>query len=110
MSSIESMITRELDVRFIDAHVIVNEAKISLGLEGYPKQQDIERIHAESVRLFFTKTKDERESLRRMHWDLESVKSEGSHISDTESTLSSHIDSEHGVGGFRRFFHHHRDA
>ena len=36
MSTVEEFLTRELDIRFIDAREIANEAKIALGITGYP--------------------------------------------------------------------------
>ena len=35
MPSIESIISKQLNIRFIDAHVIATEAKLNLGIFGY---------------------------------------------------------------------------
>ena len=74
MVSIESMLTRQLDLRFIDARTLATEARIALGIEGYPSQDDIDIIVAEAVNIFQQKSLDEQQSMQRLHWNLEAIK------------------------------------
>jgi hypothetical protein len=72
--SVESYLTRELDIRFIDARNIVTEAKVSLGIQGYPSKDQLQELTLESMRLFESRPEAQKISMRRMSSDLESVK------------------------------------
>jgi hypothetical protein len=72
--SVESYLTRELDIRFIDARNIVTEAKVSLGIRGYPSKDQLKELTLESMRLFEIRPEAQKTSMRRMSSDLESVK------------------------------------
>ena len=50
--SVESTLTRELDIRFIDARVLTTEAKLNLGIEGYPSLEQTSELIAEATRIF----------------------------------------------------------
>jgi hypothetical protein len=74
--SIESLLTRELDIRFIDARFIVTEAKLNLGMQGYTHPGQRQDLHREALRIF----EEERpsrvwSSLWRMNQTLEHAKS-----------------------------------
>jgi hypothetical protein len=72
--SVESYLTRELDIRFLDARNIVTEAKVSLGIQGYPSKDQLKELKLESMRLFAIIPESQKTSMRRMSSDLESVK------------------------------------
>lgn len=72
--SVESILTRELAVRFIDARNIVTEAKVNLGIMGYPTQQEQEEIRAESLRLFHEKSHESRAAMVQLNAKFESIK------------------------------------
>lgn len=92
MPYVESLLARELDLRFIDARNIVAEARIGLGIEGYPTKEQGSLIYEEAVRLFQAKSDKEQNRLREKNWELEAVK-----MSSSSSSGSDWLDagSEH---------------
>jgi hypothetical protein len=50
--SVESYLTRELDIRFIDARSIVNEAKVGLGIVGYPLKEQDKLLKQEAIKIY----------------------------------------------------------
>ena len=98
--SIESMLTRELEIRFIDARCIATEAKLNLGIDGYPSEDQLHQIQTEAIRIFVQeKTERERMGMRILNTRLNSIKSSSS------SSSSSGSDSEEetaSVGGRSR--------
>ena len=104
MTSIESILTRQLDLRFIDARTLATEARIALAIEGYPSKDDIHMIVAEAVKIFQQKSLDEQQSMQQLHWNLEAIKfpngamsigesmdSASDHSSVNSSSLSSDV-------------------
>eukprot|EP00934_Nitzschia_sp_Nitz4_P001130 Nitzschia sp. Nitz4//scaffold137_size62074//35538//35897//NITZ4_006419-RA/size62074-processed-gene-0.91-mRNA-1//-1//CDS//3329535712//1130//frame0 len=89
MSTVESFLTRELDVRFIDARHITSEAKLSLGIHGYPTQEQMEFIKEEAVRIFNSLPASDQYALRKLNYDLETSKSPASSIVGGSSEYSS---------------------
>ena len=91
--SIESTLTRELEIRFIDARAIATEAKLNLGIEGYVSSQDQQVAIQEEALRIFTQDKSERErmGMRILSSRLNSIKSSSSHgtSSDDEDKASS---------------------
>ena len=79
--SIESKLTRELEIRFIDARSIATEAKLNLGVDGYASLPDqIDAIQQEAMRIFNQeKTERERMSMRILNSRLNTIKSASSH-------------------------------
>ena len=88
MPSVESILTRELDLRFIDARNIVAEARLSLGIHGYPSKQEVFQLREEAIRIFHAKPVDEQRTMRRQNWDLEAVK-----IPTGSMSMSDYMDS-----------------
>lgn len=88
MSSVEGYLTRELDIRFIDAREITNEAKMMLGIIGYPTKQEMVMVRKEAMQLFNKRSEEEKQSMRRLSTSLDAVKSMHS--------MSSHASSECG--------------
>ena len=74
--SIESFLCRQLDIAFIDARVIKNEAMVALELHGYPATPEQRRaIQREAIRIFYLgRSENDRMTMRRRNWDLESFK------------------------------------
>ena len=73
--SVESLLTRDLDLRFIDARTFATEARVVLGIDGYPSSDQVYEVRDEAIRIFATKSEKEKQALRRMNWELEAAKS-----------------------------------
>ena len=92
--SIESSLTRELEIRFIDARAIATEAKLNLGIDGYPSEYEERAIINESVRIFHQdKTQSEKHAMRILSTRLNSIKSGGSSGSASSSRRGSDTSS-----------------
>jgi hypothetical protein len=72
--SVESYLTRELDIRFIDARSIVNEAKVSLGIVGYPLKDQEKLLKQEAIKIYGGHNVDVQTHMRRLKGDLDAVK------------------------------------
>jgi hypothetical protein len=75
--SVEAYLTRELDIRFIDARSMVNEAKISLGIQGYPTLKQNMQVQREAIKIFEEHPISAKRGMKRLKADLERVKSAG---------------------------------
>ncbi len=111
MSPIEGYLTRELEIRFIDARELANEAKIALGITGYPSKDEHSIVRNQARRIFESLPKNEQEKLKQMNCTLTAVKSLHSHSShvgsDAESeSVASHSTRKSGStrGWLRRAF------
>lgn len=87
--SVESLLTRELELRFIDARNMATEARFSLGVEGYPTQDQIYQIRDEAIRIFRSKAFPEQCEYRRRNLELEAVKIPAGSRSPIARTISS---------------------
>ena len=96
--SIESKLTRELEIRFIDARSIATEAKLNLGVDGYASSPDqIDAIQQEAMRIFNEeKTERERMSMRILNSRLNTIKS-ASFDSGSGSDDRRHRQNDHQV-------------
>ena len=74
MPSVESLLTRELNLRFIDARTIAAEARVALEIDGYPNTDRANEIRVEAIRIFQNKAELEKEAMRRMNCELDAVK------------------------------------
>ena len=72
--SVESIITRELDIRFIDARHMVAEAKMKMGIQGYPTEQQKAALKNEVIKIFRQCPLQEQVAMVRMSTELESLK------------------------------------
>ena len=72
---IEATLTRTLDIRFIDARAIANEAKLNLGISGYPSQQEEAMLVDEAIRIFDQSPTAMKSSMRRLRDHLDACKS-----------------------------------
>ena len=87
--SIESTLTRELEIRFIDARAIATEAKLNLGMEGYVDDCNREElVIKEAIRVFQRRSIHEQISMRQLHTKLTSIKSSMAVSSGHSSTCS----------------------
>lgn len=103
MTSVESILTRQLDLRFIDARMITAEAKLSLGIDGYPSQHQIRDLQDEAVRIFYTKSKEERATMKQLNFQLESIKTPTGSVCDDDSMcVSSNHSNRLRLGRFFR--------
>ena len=76
MPIVESSVSRELEIRFLDAKAIVTDAKLNLGIAGYPSERQALHIQREAVRIFANeKSETERLHMRLLHHKLNRVKS-----------------------------------
>lgn len=76
MSSVEAFLTRELEIRFIDARELTNEARISLGLNGYPSRDEKRRIRAKALSLFESRPEEDRATMKRLSEALAAIKAD----------------------------------
>jgi len=88
MPYVESLLARELALRFIDARNLASEARLGLGIEGYPTKEQSNLIFEEAVRIFQSKSDREQNQLQQMNWELEAIK-----MSSGSSSGSDWLDS-----------------
>ncbi len=79
--SIEGYLTRELDIRFIDARSLVNEAKLALGMIGYPSKQELQGLREEALQIFDRRPETQKDALRRLKCDFTVIKEQSSALS-----------------------------
>eukprot|EP00339_Tiarina_fusa_P028525 CAMPEP_0117047066 /NCGR_PEP_ID=MMETSP0472-20121206/32534_1 /TAXON_ID=693140 ORGANISM="Tiarina fusus, Strain LIS" /NCGR_SAMPLE_ID=MMETSP0472 /ASSEMBLY_ACC=CAM_ASM_000603 /LENGTH=129 /DNA_ID=CAMNT_0004759639 /DNA_START=110 /DNA_END=499 /DNA_ORIENTATION=+ len=73
--TVEHYLTRELDIRFIDARSIATEARINLGNYGYPTEEEERLIREEACRIFrSSRSAEARRVMRQLSTSLEAVK------------------------------------
>ena len=110
--TIESILTRELELRFIDARALATEARVSLGIHGYPTQEEEQQVVAEAVSIFERRPSESRRAMQSLKYDLDAVKmpigSLSSHSADDEivsvhSTGSGYSSTSSASKGFRLF-------
>lgn len=87
--SIEGALTRDLDIRFIDARMLALEAKVNLGVEGYHSPEQQEQIIEEALKIFAGRPDEVRKTMLERNTNLEAAKKrERSNSEDTD--LSEH--------------------
>ena len=94
--SVESFLSRELEIRFIDARAIATEAKLNLGVEGYVDDMDqCAKIVAEAIKVFDGRTDKEKFGMRQLHTKLNTVKamSSGNSCYSGDSSYMADFDS-----------------
>lgn len=83
--TVESLLTRKLEIRFIDARNIVTEAKVSLGIHGYPSKDEEREVREEAIKIFRQRPEETQTAMIRLSADLEAIKiPAGSLKSDTD--------------------------
>jgi hypothetical protein len=93
--TVESILTRELDIRFIDARKIVTEAKISLGMHGYPSKDQESELREEAIKIFQQRPEEAQTTMRRLSADLDAIKiPAGYYDSEDISSCGSFVSDE----------------
>jgi hypothetical protein len=97
--TIEATLTRELNIRFIDARALATEAKLNLGVQGYPSQQQDEELIGEAMSIFLQRPREARMELCNLKSDLDAVKIPiiGLLSSSVASTAEIHSDHENST-------------
>ena len=72
--SVESHLTRQLNIRFIDARELCTEAKLSLGIEGYHCEDQEELLIEMAVRIFTQRPPHVRAAMAHLRYDLDTIK------------------------------------
>jgi hypothetical protein len=95
--TVESLLTRELEIRFIDARSIVTEAKVSLGIHGYPSKDQESKVREEAIKIFRQRPEETQTTMRRLSTDLEAIKISADSLSsrtcDSDSSESEDLSS-----------------
>jgi hypothetical protein len=91
--SIEGALTRELDIRFVDARIIALEAKVNLGIEGYHRPDQQEQILEESLKIFASRPDEVRNTMLYLNANLEAAKKRGRSNSNADPELLSNSSS-----------------
>lgn len=87
---IEATLSRELNIRFIDARELGSQAKLNLGIIGYAADQGTkDLLIQESIRIFrLDRTASTKAIMRKRNEDLETLKKVVSLNSSSSSPLS----------------------
>ena len=86
--SVEAFLTRELSIRFIDARELANEARVNLGLQGYPNKEQQRKIKSQAIKLFSSLSEEEKLAMHQMNETLDSIKSVNSgYLTDATSQM-----------------------
>ena len=100
--SVESIITRELDIRFIDARSLTTEAKLNLGIEGYvANDEQRDALVAEATRIFQEeRPTGQKAAMKVLNSRLNAIKSSSDHSSAfscaSSSSAAAPFDGESG--------------
>eukprot|EP00934_Nitzschia_sp_Nitz4_P008884 Nitzschia sp. Nitz4//scaffold31_size150131//23021//23380//NITZ4_002812-RA/size150131-processed-gene-0.185-mRNA-1//1//CDS//3329547611//8874//frame0 len=94
--SVESSLSRELDIRFIDARSLVNEAKLNLELSGYLESKQRIAVYEEALRIFSEQDITSQRGMRSAHFTLETIKGNSNH--STSSDWQSVASADFSVG------------
>jgi zona occludens toxin (predicted ATPase) len=71
---VEVYLTRQLNIRFIDARTLCIEAKLSLGVDGYYAQNKEQMLIDEAIRIYGKRPNEEQQAMRRLKTDLDAIK------------------------------------
>ena len=86
--SVESIITRELDIRFIDARAIATEAKLNLGIDGYVSNQDQrDAVVNEAMKIFQQRPQSQKATMKVLNSRLNAIKNSSDHSSVCGSSV-----------------------
>ena len=94
--TIEAALTRKLSISFIGARALATEAKLQMGIQGYPSKDMQERVTDLAVELFHGKTQEIQRGMLRERAIVDMAKeiSKASLSSSSRHSLSS---SRHSV-------------
>ena len=93
--TIEATLTRKLSISFIGARALATEAKLQMGIQGYPSKDMQERVTDLAVELFHGKTEDIQRGMLRERAIVDMAKE----ISISRHSLSS--SSRHSLSSSR---------
>ena len=86
--SVESIITRELDIRFIDTRAIATEAKLNLGIDGYVSNQDQrDAVVNEAMKIFQQRPQSQKTTMKVLNSRLNAIKNSSDHSSVCGSSV-----------------------
>jgi hypothetical protein len=114
--TVESFLTRELQVRFIDARTLATEAKLNLGVHGYPSEDQKQGIIKEAVYIFQQRPEQVQATMKRLSTSLDAVKTprngkgssdmdaDSSHTTRTSASTVIVVDTEESGASKRRTF------
>ena len=72
---VEAYLTRQLNIRFIDARTLCTEAKVSLGVEGYPTDDQEVMLIQEAIQIFARRPNETKTTMRRLKSNLDAITS-----------------------------------
>ena len=72
---VEAYLTRQLNIRFIDARTLCTEAKVSLGVEGYPTDDQEVMLIQEAIQIFARRPNETKTTMRRLKLNLDAITS-----------------------------------
>jgi hypothetical protein len=84
--TVEAILTRELEIRFIDARTLCNEAKLGLGIDGYPNPEQELSIVEETKMIFRARPEETQRAMRRLKTNLDAVKIPNGSMSSPSSS------------------------
>ena len=93
--NVEAVLTRTFDITFIDARTIANEAKMNLGIQGYPSKRQQKLLVNEAINIFERYPDEVRNNMQIQKASLDSMKintgalSYASSVSDMDNTEGS---------------------
>uniref|UniRef100_A0A7R9ZTF6 Uncharacterized protein n=1 Tax=Craspedostauros australis TaxID=1486917 RepID=A0A7R9ZTF6_9STRA len=70
---VEAVITRALEVRFIDARMLATEAKSNLGIQAYPTKEQEQMILKEAIHIFVSRPLSTQREMKRQNEILEAA-------------------------------------
>jgi hypothetical protein len=83
--TVEAVLTRDLEIRFIDARALCNEAKLGLGVVGYPSPEQEFLLVEEAKKIFRARSGETQSGMITLKSSLDAVKiPKGSMSSGTE--------------------------
>jgi hypothetical protein len=86
--TVEAILTRELEISFIDARTLCNEAKLGLGIDGYPSpEQELPLVEATNM-IFRARPEETQRAMRRRKTNLDAVKIPNGSMSSRRSSSS----------------------
>ena len=89
-NSVEAVLKRDLEIQFLDARAIVTEAKLNLGIQGYPSAGQNELIYEECMKVFYNKPVSDQRMMRAHKSDMDIAKASISSSTHSHSSGGSY--------------------
>ena len=108
--SVESTLTRELNIRFIDARAIATEAKLNLGIDGYVSNEQMQLAVVNEATRIFEQEKSQTDRIamqvinQRLNYAKKSKKSCSDGSAASEDGDCSTVSSASSKGSIKRKF------